>query len=305
MQRWDAATGAILSKVGTGVGDTTVSCGVALCGPSGLAKISGYADDFFTDGISKFVYGADLWGNVWRFDLQVSPPTLQKIAELKGPDGKPQSVTTRPELGDIANNRVVFIGTGRYLGINDLVDPASVSLPYSSTQSLYAIKDSSINWGNFRNAPGVVDRNLTSITDTLRTITSPGPQNISWSTSAGWFLDFDLEASERVNIDPILVLGTLVLTTNVPNQDACTIGGDSWTYFFDYTSGLYVSSSPDQIGGYKRVGSLIVGNVVVRLPSGALRLIQTDVKGDKTTRGVPIGGSAGVGRRVNWRELIR
>jgi len=301
----DAGTGAVLSKVGTGVGDTTVNCGVNLCGPSGLAKISGYADDFFADGISKFVYGADLWGNVWRFDLQVSPPTLQKIAELRGPDGKPQSVTTRPELSDIAGNRVLIVGTGRYLGVNDLQDPASIPLPYSSTQSVYAIKDSSVNWGNFRNAAGVVQRNLSAITDTLRTITSGGPQNINWATSPGWFLDFDLEAGERVNIDPILVLGTLVLTTNVPSQDACTVGGDSWTYFFDYSSGLYVSSSPDQIGGYKKIGALVVGNVVVRLPSGALRLIQTDVKGDKTTRGVPVGGAAGVGRRVNWRELIR
>ncbi|HSD59507.1 MAG TPA: PilC/PilY family type IV pilus protein, partial [Burkholderiales bacterium] len=71
----DAATGAILNKVSTGVGDTIATC-ANLCGPSGFAKTSAWADDFVTDPTSKWVYGADLWGNLWRFDLQVNPPTL-------------------------------------------------------------------------------------------------------------------------------------------------------------------------------------------------------------------------------------
>ncbi|HSD61303.1 MAG TPA: hypothetical protein VLC55_10665, partial [Burkholderiales bacterium] len=231
---------------------------------------------------------------------------LQKIADLQSADNKPQSVTTRPELGDINGKRVIFVGTGRYLGVNDLTDPAKLTpaLPYARQQTFYGIKDADSNWGNFRSATGAKARTFTQTADTIRTVTATGG-DVNWSTDAGWYIDFNATDGERVNIDPILVLGTLVITTNIPNQNACTVGGDSWTYFLDYTSGNYVSTSPNQEAGYKRVGFLTVGNVVVRLPSGSLKLISTDITGGKSTRGVPIGASAGIGRRISWRELIK
>ena len=57
----DAMTGSILDKVSTGVGSTTA--------PSGLGKIAAWADNFYVDNTAPYVYGGDLEGNIWRFDL--------------------------------------------------------------------------------------------------------------------------------------------------------------------------------------------------------------------------------------------
>jgi type IV pilus assembly protein PilY1 len=54
----DAATGTVLNKVDTGVGTTGT--------PSGLSKISAWADDPFVDATIPRAYGADLQGNVWQ-----------------------------------------------------------------------------------------------------------------------------------------------------------------------------------------------------------------------------------------------
>ena len=56
---------------------------------------------------------------------------------------------------------------------------------------------------------------------------------VDWSVHDGWYMDLP-STVERVNIDPQLALGTLVLTGNIPNNNACTAGGDSWIYQFNY-----------------------------------------------------------------------
>ena len=127
-----------------------------------------------------------------------------------------------------------------------------------------------------------------------------------WLTSdyraAGISLD---SPGERVSIDPQLVLGTLLVETNVPNTDACNIGGDSWQYQFTYDSGQYISTSPGNVVGTKLSNAITVGVVVVRLPSGQLKAIATDAAGTKTPFGVNIGGSAASGKRTGWRELTQ
>ena len=63
--------------------------------------------------------GGDLLGNVWRFDLN-SDAAAVKIAVLKDAAGTPQPITAKPELGRIIDKKIVFVGTGRYLGTSDL-----------------------------------------------------------------------------------------------------------------------------------------------------------------------------------------
>jgi type IV pilus assembly protein PilY1 len=131
----DAATGAILTKVTTGMGDVFT--------PSGFAKVSAFATDFRVDNTTTFVYGGDLLGNVFRYNTATN--TMQRIAQLF--DGssppRPQPVTTRPELTRIAGFNVIFVGTGRLLGASDLQDPATL-VPAEDTayqQTVYGIKD--------------------------------------------------------------------------------------------------------------------------------------------------------------------
>ncbi|NJD88605.1 MAG: pyrrolo-quinoline quinone [Betaproteobacteria bacterium] len=295
----DLATGTILSKVDTGVGDATT--------PSGFNHISGYATNFNLNNTAKFVYGGDLYGNVWRFDMQTDPPTVSKLASLKDGSGKPQSITTRPELGLIEGFPVVFVGTGRYLGTDDLVDPASLAPPnqWAYQQSFYAIKDKGTTYANFRLA-NVVENKIITNGPTSRTTSAK--VDFDWNDKDGWFIDFNPSnesPGERVNLDPQLVQGTIIVVTNVPNNNACTVGGDSWIYQFDYKSGTYVPSAALNQAGQKFTGQITVGLVVVRLPSGVFKGIATGATGSKTPFAVNIGGGGGNARRISWRELIQ
>ncbi len=293
----DVFNGTILSKVGTGVGTTAR--------PSGLGRISGWADNFFQDNTTKWVYGGDLDGNLWRFDLTASPVSVAKLATLVDGSSRPQPITTRPELGLADGNRMVFVGTGRYLGVSDLQDPATWVPPSTDAyqQSLYAFKDKGTPYVNLRS--NLVKQDIIPITGTTRTASANG---VDLSTKDGWYVDFNpsnQSPGERVNIDPQLVLGTLLVITNVPNKDACSLGGDSWVYQFDYLTGQYVSTSPGKLVASKLSNAITVGVVVFRLPDGQLKAVATDAGGTKTTFGVNVGSGTISGRRTSWRELIR
>jgi type IV pilus assembly protein PilY1 len=296
----DMTDGKILDKIGTGVGSTTT--------PSGLVKISAYADNFVVDNTSPYVYGGDLLGNVWRLDLTAAA-AASNIAQLKDSAGKPQPITTRPELGEIEGYRVIFVGTGRFLGVSDLSDPATLvpPLPYAYQQSFYGFKDSGIDNGNLRVNPNMKQQTLTQVSNTMRTVSSP--IDVDWNSDTGWFIDFNPgnnSPGERVNIDPQLILGTLLVFTNVPETNACTGSGSSWFYQFDYLTGSYVSTSALGTVGQKIFSdALTVGNVVIQLPSGAIKTIITGDTGIKLTQGVNVGSGAIGTRRISWRELIK
>ena len=292
----DLQTGAILNKVSTGVG--------SVASPSGMNRIAGFADDFAFDNTAKFLYGGDLQGNVWKFDTATAIPTMTKLAVLKDGTGKVQPITTRPELAFISGFPVVYVGTGRYIGPNDLQDPATLLPPetYSYAQSLYGIKDRGVTYANFRAGSVVAN----TIIDAGVTRTTSNNQ-VNWATQDGWYVDFNpggTSFGERVNLDPQLIQGTLIVVTNVPNNSACSIGGDSWIYFFDYKNGTFVPSAAGNVAGTKFTGKIIVGEVVVRLPSGTFKGIATGATGEKFGFSPPIFGGALPARRISWREIF-
>jgi type IV pilus assembly protein PilY1 len=301
----DLASGLVLSKVDTAVGNTTT--------PAGLNRLSAFADNFDFDNTAKFAYGGDLYGNVWKFDLSTGTPTMLLLAQLKDAGGKPQSITTRPELALIQGFPVVFVGTGRYLGTDDLSDPALLAPPlgWAYRQSFYAIKDKGTSYGNFRAGNVVVQ----TITDTGGITRSNSNNAVDWALKDGWYVDFNPGGSspgERVNIDPQLVQGTLVVVTNVPNNNACTVGGDSWIYQFDYKTGANPKSTIGLAGagaggysGTKFTGKITVGLVVVRLPSGVFKGIATVATGEKVLLPIAPPPGPGTARRVSWRELFQ
>src|SRR5207342_3180341 len=117
---------------------------------------------------------------------------------------------------------------------------------------------------------------ITALSATTRSTSNTA---VDWASKNGWYVDFNpgnASPGERVNIDPQLVLGTLLVVGNVHNTNACTIGGDSWFYQFRYDTGAYVTTAPSQIVASKNIGALIVGAVVVQLPSSSLKSINTD-----------------------------
>jgi type IV pilus assembly protein PilY1 len=301
----DAETGAVLSKVGTTIAGVPVGTTIT---PSGFAKISGFATNFAVNNTTTIIYGADLLGNVWKYDMATVPPTVKRIAQLRDGAGKPQSVTTRPEVTRFdAGFNVVYIGTGRLLGSTDLQDPATLIPPENIAyqQSVYAFKDTDADLGDLR-LPGasLVQQFLSVIDATNRTISNNA---VDWSTNNGWFVDFNpanQSPGERVNIDMQLVRGVLLVATNEPNSEPCSSGGDSFIYQFDYQSGSYVASAPGQIVGTRSGSALIAGFVVYRLPSGQLKYTSIDVSGKKQAGGVNPGSGGAIGKRVSWRELF-
>jgi type IV pilus assembly protein PilY1 len=294
----DAMTGKILQKVSTNVGDTIL--------PSGLAKLSGYAFNPIADNTSLYVYGADLLGNLWRFDMQVDPPVVKHIADLKDAGGKRQSVTAKPEITVIDGKPVIYIGTGRYLGSDDLADPASFvpPLPYAYQQSIYAIRDTDIDYKNVRTSGNLVQQTLTDFVTSRKITANP----VDYAVNNGWFVDLNpgnTSPGERVNLDIQIASGTVVVVTNVPNNSACTVGGDSFLYSFDFKTGAAVDTAPGGNVATKIIGQLSVGNIVIQLPDKSIKTIVTGATGDKSTFDVPKPSGKGGARRLSWREIFQ
>ncbi len=292
----DAITGAVLNKVSTGAG--TVGT------PSGLMKNSAFYDSPATDATFRYAYAGDQLGNVVRLDVSTNPATVLHIATLKDGSGRAQPITTRPALTHIGTNRVMYIGTGRYLGNADLSDPGAAS-GIAWQQTLYGLKDKDVDYGtNLRTGATLVTQTLTKISSTDRGISS---NPVDWNTKDGWLVDFnpaaDPSPGELVNLDPRLVLGTVKVTTNTPTGGgACSIGGSSRDYDFDFRTGSAIATSAGGVVGRSLGGTIAVGMAIIQLPSGAIKDIITGADTSKTTVDVQIN-TAGAGvKRFSYRE---
>jgi type IV pilus assembly protein PilY1 len=278
----DAADGTLLNKVSTLVGDTTT--------PSGLARITGLAQNAQTDNTVETVYGGDLLGNLWRLDMATA--TVTQLAAVTDHLGVAQPITSRPELGKCDNTIMVFAGTGKYLGVSDLTN--------TQRQSMYGVKDSTATYGVFRTT-SAVQQSFSPLGGGYTVSNNP----VDLAATPGWYVDFDQNSGERVNLDPALIFGNLLVITNQPSDiTACTTGGSSYKYEFNYCTGSYLLASPNQQVGTKLGSSIVVGFIVIRLPSGALKVVTTFAGGEKMTSGVTSSASGKV-RRVSWREITQ
>jgi type IV pilus assembly protein PilY1 len=173
------------------------------------------------DPTSEYVYGANLLGGVFRFDLTSSPVGVFKLGDLTDSGGRRQPVTTRPELSTIEGYRVLFIGTGRYLGTSDLKDPVTLIPPSPEAwqQTLYAFKDKDLNYGNIRSA-NLIQQTLSILDSTTR---STSQNSVNWTTANGWY---GIQSRQPIagSGEPRspTVPGTLLVVTNVPSDDACS-----------------------------------------------------------------------------------
>ncbi len=291
----NADTGALLFTVNNNTG-TAAS-------PSGLSKISGWVDDSLNDATVLRVYGGDMQGNLWRFDINNIYPPSGKDAVLLAQfqiSGTPQPITTKPELGLVGGTRpVIFIGTGRYLGIPDLTD--------TSQQSFYAIRDDLLGTGigdaRTETACPLVQQTITALTITSRT-TSSLP--VDFSTKCGWYVDFNpgnATPGERVNVDPKLQLGVIAIATNVPAQSICNVGGTSWLYFLDFSTGSFVTTTGGLAG--QQVGnSLIVGLSSIDVAGKSDTNVTTSDDKHPTFANPTNPNTLNIGKRVSWRELL-
>ena len=296
----NAATGALIRSIDTGAGSTTT--------PSGMAQIRAWVDRTDVNNTTLRVYGGDNLGNLWRFDVNgdvgASGYDAQLLATLYNDSGNAQPMTARPELGLVYGHAVVYVGTGRYLGVSDLTD--------DNQQTIYAIKDplGSVGWGNPRTQGSFIEQTLSNgtcpanstICDPSQQVRTATSNAVDFAANGGWYVDLP-ELTERADTDPQLVLGTLAFTTNILNTSACTTGGTSYLNFLDYRTGGPVSTS----GG---VASVLLGNAgatrvnAVGLSGGKVVGITQLKDGRVSTDDIPIEPPSGNTRRISWRELV-
>jgi type IV pilus assembly protein PilY1 len=297
----DANSGALIRTIDTSAG----SWGT----PSGLARISAYSTTADTNNTTSAVYGGDMLGNLWRFDINndigAAGYDAQLLATFLDKDGGRQAVTAKPVVTTIDGKPVVYVGTGSYLTLNDIGSTQS--------QTMYAVRDKldTTTYGNPRAGSDFVAQELVAATcgaegtctpgESIRKITSP--KDVNWSSppppplNNGWYVDF-LTAGERANTDPALALGTLAFTTNTPNNASLDPCGDpgtdtsaAWFYALDYKTGGPVVSSNGVVA--RTLGNVIATRpVLVRLPDGSIiAIIRTSGGGSPTGGGT--GGATG------------
>ena len=324
----NAATGRLVSTVNaSGISSTgIISTGVGTASsPSGLARISAHVRYPMTDNTVMAVYGGDLLGNLWRFDVNGDIGTdgfeAFRMVTFVDANNVPQPITAKPTSATISDTPVVFVGTGRYLGTTDIAS--------TDTQSFYAVKDASgtTSYTNPRQTgSGFVRQTLTTTTcptGAAASTCSPGQSvitgsnnDVAWTSDKGWFMDF-VAGGDRSTTDPTLGLGTLVFTTikpNVVSADPCGGGGtdtsSSNLYYLDYLTGAAVIGQSGVVSTSLGLG-IATRPVLIKDQNGSVRALirqpggntGTD-QGRTTVVDIKIKSSgSGGSKRVSWREL--
>ncbi len=289
----NAKTGALIRDIPTGAGSPTT--------PSGLAKISAFSSNASINNTIDFVYGGDLLGNVWRFNLTDANPSnwgVVKLAALVDGGGNAQPVTGEPQLAEITrtgvSHRFVYIGTGKYLGSSDVST--------TQTQTMYGLID------NLSAAPLITPLRASLSGQTMSTVSSTqrqvSAQAINYAIQRGWYLDLTLSAGERINTDAQLASGALLFTTNIPSANVCIPGGSSWFYAIDYETGGVVSNTTQPNFSAVFLGNALASRpALVQLPNGTLMAPIHLSDGTSPTEVVPVSASVAGGRRVFWKEI--
>jgi type IV pilus assembly protein PilY1 len=249
---------------------------------AGLAHVSAFRE---LDGTTKYAYGGDLKGNLWRFDLTkagAGPHTAELVATFIDASNNRQPVTAAPELSWVGDKRVILVGTGRLLDIGDFGS--------SRVQSFYAVADGA-TLANART--GLVAQTYTRGTDTITANT------IDWTTQRGWYLD--LPAGEQANTDPIITYGAVAFVTNVQGGIDCS--QSSWLYLLDIGKGTRVTGS-DFVATSIATNANSSRVITLRTVNG--KIVGSTHRSDNTVyqRDLPLGVTIPPSKNA-WRELRR
>ena len=268
------ADGSVLATIATGVGTTT--------NPAGLAHLSSMANAA-PDALTRYVYGGDLLGNVWRFDLNNNSAT--KIAEARDATGAVQPISSPPEVGPVTGSSdkvFVYVGTGRYFSEQDVPGSAGATAGATQQQSLYAYIDdtaqASPTLPNTRGTNGAscptTGGNGALVCQSFTYVPASNTYDatthaVDTASKRGWYLDWPADAQlsyGRVIGKPTLTRGgTLALTVNIPKEERCLPGGNSWFFALYAPTGGAVPSSSTGDTYYNGAGSFLRGALASRV----------------------------------------
>lgn len=219
---------------------------------NGLGNIVALDND--GDGFADAVYGGDLQGNIWKFDLSSASPSSWNVAFGGNPlftatdsAGARQAVTGGFDVttGPGGNNMLLF-GTGRFFVNGD----NAVAITHQ-VETFYSVLDdgTSVSGGRSDLAVQTIASEQTvsvpnpnpppaNITGTIRNITQ---QNVNFATQRGWLIDLVVGSTtpkgERFIGNPRVQNGKVFFTTFEPQGDACTPGGKNFLYGLDAITG--------------------------------------------------------------------
>ncbi|MCD9029783.1 pilus assembly protein PilC [Luteimonas sp. BDR2-5] len=250
----DAWTGEVLARLRPSLSSYSASNGLMNVAP--IAFNNG-------DGLVDTVYGGDLQGNLWKFDLSASTPTGWAVAFNGAPlftasrNDVAQPITGGIEVASGPGGGVsLFFGTGRYFAVGDNA--------VNEVQSLYGIWDNcpanatvpcSTRIDNGRNAlrGQAVTTGVNSSGHRTRDVTRGA---VSYVTHRGWYVDLFPDATlsgERFIGTPTLQNGKVFFTTYEPTLSVCGSGGGvNWLYGLNVLTGgggmAGVSLTPEGAG---------------------------------------------------------
>ncbi|MDF0751174.1 PilC/PilY family type IV pilus protein [Marinobacter sp. 71-i] len=233
-------TGALIEELQTGAGDAANANGLA------SATITSFPE---TDAVTRYAYGGDLLGNLWRFDLTGGSQgwDATKVFTAENPAGNIQPITVAPRVALNPNDNdelVAAFGTGSFLRSGDEGD--------YDIQTLYAIKDDLTASGLQR--ANLVEQTITRQEDIVVNRASGNGTNsftVRESSSNpltdedGWYLDLVYNSNkvgERVISRATFPFGVnpdrVRFTTVIPDSDPCGSGRTGFIMDLKLTSGM-------------------------------------------------------------------
>lgn len=303
-------TGALLTDpISTGVGTTA--------NPTGMTAMSGGAAP--ADWTFKQIYGGDLFGNVWRFELPsgvvkdsagvITDPgsdtiNITQFASLKDSSGAALPITVHPWLAsDSHGNRYVMVGTGRALHQDDVFGGSTIT---AQQQSFFAIRDgtTSTPWQTSTLPAGVSFPITRDDMDQITNLTVGTPA----TPKVGWYYDLtsgnSTSGRERVIRNLSFNYGVIMWIGDTPASEAntCTPGWSSNVYAVNMLNGKSVlTSTSGSAVPYISVSGGLAGAIFVQVGS-KIYILGTDTKGNSSllTPSLTTGSKATV---INWRTL--
>lgn len=292
----DIETGALITEISTGVGNTTTPNGLSNPTP---VSVNG-------NGTVDYVYAGDLYGNMWKFDLSNSNSNKWGVALGGSPlfsTPGTQPITEQPEVTVSPNGGyMVLFGTGQYLQNYDIST--------TSTQAFYGI------WDN--NPTATIKLNQLQ----QQTITSTGSYRnvtgsaVDYSKKQGWYMNLP-SPGERSVTNPVLTGGYVYFSTLTPSTSACSYGGASWLMTVDYLNGLQPTKPMYDTNGDGKINSS--DSIVAGVGLSGIASSPTILKGLGSTNSpiqelffnLSTGGIANVyssggnssSRRLSWANL--
>lgn len=297
----NALTGAVIRVLDTGAGSTTSRNGL------GGGRV-------VRDGQQRIVavYGGDLQGNLWKFDLSSNTSANWAVAFGGSPlvravntAGAAEPITAAPTyLLHPAGGVMVLFGSGKLIDTGDAQDLGQ--------RSLYGVWDRVAVGSASSNAADRITDNASLVTQTISALPLAGTTGTFYAVSSntvdygdaatarkrGWLVRLTIAPGQRQIYEPQAEAGRVFFDTVAPSgaTDPCS-GGDAlgFTFVLDPFTGGPGRDGPtlDTNGDGKFTNTDLANAAVMVLPAAGRRTIVREV-GSPVVQSVG-GGTPGAG----------